>query len=113
MGWVVDFVTIYTADLQVSKRFYVDLLEFPLIREMPNEFFQIGIAGVPICVDLQQNSGQNNNIGLEVDDLASTTAALQDKGLQLQRGSNPASKEEWLGVRDPDGNELIFLTHKS
>jgi hypothetical protein len=27
--------------------------------------------------------------------------------------SNAASKEHWIGVKDPDGNAIIFLTHKT
>jgi catechol 2,3-dioxygenase-like lactoylglutathione lyase family enzyme len=104
-----DFVTIYSKDLGASRKFYVDLLEFPVLREVPNEFFQINVAGVPICVDLNQSEAHQNNIGLEVDDLAATQDALRRKGLNVRSGSNPKSKEEWIGVHDPDGNEIIFL----
>jgi len=45
-----DFVTIYSRDLEASKKFYVGLLEFQVLREVRNEFFQIDVAGVPICV---------------------------------------------------------------
>lgn len=107
-----DFVTIYSRNLAASKAFYVDVLGFPLIREAPNEFFQINMAGVPICIDLNQRERQQNNIGLEVEDLAATTAALRNKGLTVHSGSNPRSKEEWVEVKDPDGNEIIFLISK-
>lgn len=32
----VDFVTIYSKNLVASKKFYVNVLEFPLIREVSN-----------------------------------------------------------------------------
>ncbi len=109
----VDFVTIYSKSLAASKKFYVEDLGFPLTREVAGEFFQINVAGVPICVDLRESVRQANNIGLEVDDLAATAAALRSKGLTLHSGSNPASKEEWVGVKDPDGNEVIFLIRQT
>ena len=109
----VDFLTIYSSNLAASRKFYVDLLEFPLTREVSNEFFQIDIAGVPICIDLNEGQPRQNNIGLEVADLAATVAVLRNKGLAVHSGRNPALMEEWVGVKDPDGNEIIFLTRKS
>ncbi len=108
----VDFVTIYSKNLTASREFYIEVLEFPLIREVPNEFFQINMAGVPICVDLDPGKAHQNNLGLVVDNLAATEAALRKKGLVVQSGSNPTSKEQWVGVKDPDGNEVIFLAPK-
>lgn len=75
----VGFLTIYSSNLAASRKFYVDLLEFPLTREVSNEFFQIDIAGVPICVDLNEGEPRQNNIGLEVDDLGATVAVLRNK----------------------------------
>ena len=86
----------------------MDLLEFPLTREVANEFFQIDIAGVPICVDLNEGEPRQSNLGLEVDDLDATVAVLRNKGLAVHPGRNPALMEEWIGVKDPDGNEIIF-----
>ena len=108
----VDFVTIYTKNLTASRKFYVDTLGFPLMRQVASEFFQFDLAGVPICVDLDQHGTHQNNIGLEVDDLAATVAALRQKGLAVHSGANHAFNEEWVGVRDPDGNEVIFLVKK-
>lgn len=113
MSWLpirrLDFVTIYSRDLEASKKFYTELLGFPILREAPNEFFQIDVAGVPICIDLDRNGAHQNNIGLQVEDLAATTSALRQKGLQVHSGSNDASQEKWVAVQDPDGNEVIFL----
>ena len=104
-----DFVTIYTKNLATSREFYTERLEFPIIREVPNEFFQIEVAGVPICVDLDMAQSHQNNFGLIVSDLAATEAALRERNLTVHRGQNPNSREQWLGVKDPDGNEIIFL----
>lgn len=68
------------------------MLGCKVLRESPKEFVQIEIAGVPIWIDLldPSASGQSNNIGVLF---------------------NPLSLERWVGVKDSDGNELIFLTH--
>lgn len=108
-----EFVTIYTRDLEQARRFWVTVLGCKVLRESPKEFVQIEIAGVPICIDLLDPgaSGQSNNIGVLVDDLEKTTSALRGKGLEVSSGFNPTSLERWAAVKDSDGNELIFLTH--
>src|SRR5437870_8736898 len=85
-----QFFTIRTSDLQTAYRFYVELLGFPVIREEPGNFFQVSIAGVPVCVDLHpdQRGWQPNQIGVGVSDLATTlkfrseehTSELQSRG---------------------------------
>jgi catechol 2,3-dioxygenase-like lactoylglutathione lyase family enzyme len=106
-----EFVTIYCKDLQASKRFYVDLLGFRIIREVDNDFFQIDIAGVPVCIDLDPKHAHRNNIAVEVEDLDQAVAALREKGLEPSRGAGQASHEQWVEIEDPDGNHVIFLVH--
>jgi catechol 2,3-dioxygenase-like lactoylglutathione lyase family enzyme len=107
-----EFVTIYTRDLERARHFWVTMLGCKILRESPKEFVQIEIGGVPICIDLLDSSasGQSNNIGVLVDDLEKTTTALRGRGLEVNRGFNPLSLERWVGVKDFDGNELTFLT---
>lgn len=104
-----DFVTIYTTNLAASREFYVERLEFPLIREVLNQFFQIKVAGVPICVDLDATRLHQNTFGVVVSDLAVTEAALRERKLTVHSGRNAESQERWLSVKDPDDNEVIFL----
>jgi len=110
-----QFFTIRTKDLQAAYRFYVELLGFPVIREEPGNFFQVSIAGVPVCVDLHpdQHGWQPNQIGVEVRDLATTLKFLQGKGCQVSEGSRPDSGERWAAIKDPDGHEIIFLARSS
>jgi catechol 2,3-dioxygenase-like lactoylglutathione lyase family enzyme len=105
-----DFVTIYTRNLAASREFYVDRLEFPIIREAPNDFFQIDVAGVPICVDLDAAQLHKNNLAVVVSDLAATEAALRERNLAVHSRHN--ADERWLEVKDPDGNEVIFLVRQ-
>lgn len=108
-----DFFTIYTKNLASSREFYVERLDFPIIREVPNEFFQIDVAGVPICVDLDTAHSHQNNLGVIVSDLAATETALRERNLSVHSGHNADSQEHWLGVKDPDGNEIIFLVRQA
>ena len=107
-----DFVTIHSTNLASSREFYLERLGFPLIREVAGEFFQMEVAGVPICVDLDKSGTHQNNFGLVVEDLAATEAALRERGLPVHSASNQDSKEHWLSVKDPDGNEVIFLIRR-
>lgn len=107
-----DFLTIYTKNLASSREFYVDRLEFPVMREVSNEFFQINVAGVPICVDLDTAQSHQNNFGVVVRDLGATEAALRERNLTVHSRHSADSKEHWLGIKDPDGNEVIFLVRQ-
>lgn len=105
-----DFFTIYSKDLDASRRFYVDSLGFDLMKSTDN-FFQIEIAGTPICVDLDPHELFTTNIGLEVDSIESASRWLKEKNLRLVEGVNVAASEEWVSIADPDGNNLVFLVH--
>ena len=108
-----DFVTIYTKDLTASREFYVGQLGFPILREVHGQFFQINVAGVPICVDVDTAQPHQNNLGIVVSDLNATETALRERNLTVHSGYNHDSHERWLGVMDPDGNEVIFLVRET
>jgi len=71
----------------------------PIIREVPNEFFQIEVAGVPICVDLDTTQPHQNNLGVVVSDLAATETALRERNLTVSSGHNAESQGRWLGIK--------------
>jgi catechol 2,3-dioxygenase-like lactoylglutathione lyase family enzyme len=103
-----QFFTIHTRDLGKARQFYVEVLGFPIVEEREGEFFQVSIAGVPVCVDLDTSfTGQPNQIGITVGDLESTMAALRKLGLAIAEGRS--TKETWAAVKDPDGHEVIFI----
>lgn len=106
-----QFVTIHTRNLEASRRFYVDLLKFPVLDEKGGDFVQIDVAGVPICVDLDKAPNPligKNQIGVQVADLPATVGLLRQKGLEVTTGQS-GSGETWASVTDPDGHELIFI----
>lgn len=108
-----EFVTIYTRNLAAAKAFYVARLGFPILREAKQEFVQIDVAGVPICIDAASDRIRPNAIGVAVDDLAKTEKVLKQLGFKPQAGSNAATREHWLQLEDPDGNLLVFLAPTS
>jgi catechol 2,3-dioxygenase-like lactoylglutathione lyase family enzyme len=106
-----QFFTIRTKNLAAAREFYVDKLGFPTISEKAGEFFQVSVAGVPVCVDLSKDNppAQPNQIGIEVTDLDTTMAMLRKKGFVIREGSRAAGTERWAAIQDPDGHELIFI----
>lgn len=109
-----QFFTIRTRNLAAARQFYVDLLGLPIMNEKPNEYFQVEIAGVPLCVDLDTAGRlqQSNQIGMEVTDLDATREILLQKGLVITEGSRVQSRERWFAIEDPDGHQLIFIAGK-
>jgi catechol 2,3-dioxygenase-like lactoylglutathione lyase family enzyme len=106
-----QFFTIRTRNLAAARQFYVDLLGFPVMNEKAGEYFQVEIAGVPLCVDLDTTGSlhQSNQMGIEVTDLGATREILRQKGLVVTEGSRPESREGWVSIEDPDGHQLIFI----
>src|SRR5437016_9325084 len=99
-----QFFTIHTKNLETARQFYVDRLGFPIMSEQAGEYFQVAIAGVPVCVDLSKNNepAQPNQIGIEVTDVDTITATLRNQGPCRERrfacreyrkvGRNPRSR---------------------
>jgi|ERR671923_40920 catechol 2,3-dioxygenase-like lactoylglutathione lyase family enzyme len=106
-----QFFTIRTKSLETARRFYVDDLGFPIMNEKAGEYFQVAIAGVPLCVDLSTDNvpAQANQIGIEVTDLDTTIAMLRKKGFVVREGERAEGAERWAAINDPDGHELIFI----
>jgi catechol 2,3-dioxygenase-like lactoylglutathione lyase family enzyme len=104
------FFTLWTKDLAAARKFYSELLGFPVVEEKAGEFFQVEIGGVPVCVDLhaRYSGTQSNQIGVEVEDLAATVEFLRGQGLEIECGERPGA-ERWAIARDPDGHEIIFI----
>ena len=90
----------------------MDTLRFPVLDEKQGEYFRVTIAGVPLCVDLEAGARgqQPNQIGVTVSHMGFTREGLRARGLQFTEGRR--ADQSWVTVRDPDGNEIIFLEEK-
>jgi catechol 2,3-dioxygenase-like lactoylglutathione lyase family enzyme len=104
-----QFFTIRTRDLSAARKFYVEQLGFDILSEKEDEFVQVAIAGVPVCVDAESPGSpqQPNQIGIEVSDLPQAIRYLQERGLTVTTGA--AGSEHWASVKDPDGHEILFI----
>lgn len=107
-----DFFTLRTANLERARRFYVDVLQFPVLDEKKGKYLRIAIAGVPVCVDFDAGfAGQQpNQIGIAVSHLGITREALRGRGLKFTEGRR--ENETWLAIKDPDGHEIILIEEK-
>ncbi len=105
----IQFVTLWTRDLEASRKFYIGLLGLELLDEKEGEFFQVSIAGVPFCVDLHPecSGSETNQIGIRVEHLDRVARLFDGMGLRTKKGGQTA--ESWVSVSDPDGHELIFI----
>jgi catechol 2,3-dioxygenase-like lactoylglutathione lyase family enzyme len=111
----IEFVTLWSKNLEASRSFYIDRLGLSILHERAGEFFQFDIAGMPVCVDYhaERTGTESNQIGVRVSDLEATVALLGAAGFQVKRGQQPESPERWASITDPDGHELIFISDNS
>jgi catechol 2,3-dioxygenase-like lactoylglutathione lyase family enzyme len=109
----VEFVTLWSKNVEASRAFYIDRLGLPSLRERAGEFFQFEIAGVPVCVDYhpERSGTETNQIGLRVRNLEATVALVEQRGFEVRRGEQQETAERWASIKDPDGHELIFISH--
>lgn len=108
-----SFVALTTTDLARQRRFWVDQLGFPISEEKPAEFFMVDAGGLRLCVDLADGDvhvagGKDPVIGLEVDSVRKTLAALADRGVAVPEEPISAAKGSYAVVHDPDGRAVIL-----
>ncbi|HYL98271.1 MAG TPA: VOC family protein [Blastocatellia bacterium] len=106
----VQFLTVKSKNLTASRQFYIERLGLSLLDEKENEFFQFGIAGVPICVDYHRDrSGkESNQLGIETSDVPAVKALLESQGIPVREGQL-STAQLWIAIEDPDGHEVIFI----
>lgn len=104
-----DFFTFHTANLERARRFYVDMLQFPVLDEKKGEYFRMEVAGVPVCLDYDAGfSGQQpNQVGIAVSHLGLTREGLRGRGIKFTEGER--AEQTWVTIKDPDGHEIIFI----
>jgi catechol 2,3-dioxygenase-like lactoylglutathione lyase family enzyme len=108
-----SFVALTTADLARQRAFWVDQLSFEILEENPGEFFMVNAGGLRLCVDLADGDvhvagGKDPVIGLNVDSVQKTLAALADRGVPVPEKPIYAQRGSYAVVRDPDGRAVIL-----
>jgi catechol 2,3-dioxygenase-like lactoylglutathione lyase family enzyme len=108
-----SFVTLTTTDLARQRMFWVDKLGFEISEENPGEFFIVDAGGLRLCIDLADgevhaSGGTDPVIGLKVDSVQKTLAALAERGLAVAAEPLHAQKGSYAVIRDPDGRAVIL-----
>ena len=108
-----SFVALSTTDLDRQRAFWVDQLGFPIREESPDEFFIVDAGGLRLCIDLADGDihvagGKDPVIGLKVDSVRRTLAALAGRGVEVPREPATAERGSYAVIRDPDGRAVIL-----
>src|SRR5712691_8294854 len=108
-----SFVALTTADLARQRTFWVDQLGFAISEEKQGEFFIVDAGGLRLCVDLADGDihvagGTDPVIGLKVDSVRKTLAALAARGVTVPEKPTFAQRGSYAVVRDPDGRAVIL-----
>ena len=106
------FIAVTTADLAQAKRFWVTLLEFPIVRE-DNDYLMVDLGGVRLCFDvpagdIHQTPASDPVIGLKVKDLDAELAVLASRGIRPAEGPFKDHHGTWAKLLDPDGRAVIL-----
>lgn len=116
-------------DLEVSKKFYTEILGMTLLREkeMPHGEFTLAFLGYGnesdnAVLELTYNWGVDNyelgtaygHIALEVDDIYTTVEQLEQQGHKASRPPGPMKGSDTVltFIKDPDGYAIELIQKK-
>jgi predicted enzyme related to lactoylglutathione lyase len=110
----VDFVTVPTANYDAAMEFYGKVLGLPCSVEygqMPGAEFETGNLTLQVF-DFQaigrESNPNSNPIALHVDDVESTRAELESRGVSFQGDTIDSGVCHMAIFQDPDGNVLLL-----
>ncbi len=116
-------------DLEVSKKFYTEILGMTLLREkeMPHGEFTLAFLGYGdesdnAVLELTYNWGVDNyemgnaygHIALEVEDIYATVERLEAQGYKASRPPGPMKGSDTVltFIKDPDGYPIELIHQK-
>ncbi len=108
-----SFVALTTSDLARQRAFWIDQLGFEISEENPGEFFIVNAGGLRLCVDLADGDvhvagGKDPVIGLKVDSVRKTLAALVGRGVAVPEEPISSQRGSYAVIWDPDGRAVIL-----
>lgn len=108
----ISAITLKVANMEVSVRFYGDVLGMKLVYGGKDAFFsslQPAGADLPI-LNLEQGRPVNEwgRMIFYVEDVDAFWKYLKDRGFDPQRPQDASWGERYFQMHDPDGNELSF-----
>ena len=113
----IQLFSIPVSDQQRAKRFYVDALDWELVREAPmgpgQTWVQVRPKGAETSVTLvtwfeTMPAGSLKGMVLETDDLEGEIARLKERGVAFDGEIQDAPWGRYVTFNDPDGNGLIL-----
>jgi catechol 2,3-dioxygenase-like lactoylglutathione lyase family enzyme len=114
----ISLLSLPVADQDRAKEFYVNKLDFKVIRDIPmgpdQRWVQIALENAQTSIALvtwfdSMKSGSSKGLVLETTDLDSDVAALREAGIELE--GNDIQEQPWgrfVTFTDPDGNGIIL-----
>ena len=112
----INIVSIPVSNQQASKKFYMDILGFEIVRENPmgknQTWVELILAGAETSISLvtwfdNMPAGTLRGIVIETGDLEEAHAELKSKGLDISNIDN-APWGSFATFADPDGNGWVL-----
>lgn len=108
-----DFITLHVRDLEVSRRFYAQVIGFPLSPEIrPNA---VAFATKPIAFAIRQSHvdlnavpqlGHGVILWFRADDAVALHKLLVERGVTIAQGLADSPFGKTFTFRDPDGYRI-------
>lgn len=98
------YASINTSRLADSAAFYERLLGLSRTRTA-EDFIQLDVGGAELCLDLDDGGEFAPQLIFAVDDITGLASALEAEGVEIVDRDQGG---QWLMVKDPDGNEIVF-----
>jgi catechol 2,3-dioxygenase-like lactoylglutathione lyase family enzyme len=108
----VDFVNIFTRDIEVGHAFYNETLELPELKrygQMPGIEYQAGnltLALMQPDAFGMEFSASLQPIAFQVENVADSRAKLEAKGVEFMADTIDSGVCHMAFFKDPDGNQL-------
>jgi catechol 2,3-dioxygenase-like lactoylglutathione lyase family enzyme len=112
-----QLISLPVADQDRSREFYVDVLGFDLVRDIPmgpdQRWVQVAPKGAQTSITLvtwfpTMPPGSVKGTVLETDDLDGDVAALIAAGLTIEGGIQEQPWGRFVTFDDPDGNGIVL-----
>lgn len=112
----IKHITINTADLEKSMKFYEDIIGLKLQRDLRQFGSPIVFLadGDDPCIELIENpaqaySGAGISIGFHTEDVEAKRAELEEKGFAPTPMLSPNPNVKFFFIQDPNGVKIQFI----
>lgn len=107
------FVMVTTQNLASARRFWVQLLGFPVTEDRPGESFIVDAGGLRLWIDLKDSDepavrGSDPAIGLKVRSVQMVLNTLAARGLTEKAEPLFANTGFYAIIHDPDGRPVVL-----